>query len=114
MSIFFNSSFTVSHFVLLRYETNGLLDTTFGIDGRVITNLSDKLDKITSILIQNDGKILASGTTSDDSNYSDFSIVRYNPDGTLDLSFGNNGIIFCAILLLFPNLFSIIFASSIC
>lgn len=88
----FNSSFTISHFVLVRYNTNGLLDTTFGIDGRVITNLSDKLDKITSIVIQNDGKILASGTTSDDSNYSDFSIVRYNSDGTLDPSFGNNGI----------------------
>jgi uncharacterized delta-60 repeat protein len=88
----FNSSFTISHFVLVRYNTNGLLDTTFGIDGRVITNLSDKLDKITSIVIQNDGKILASGTTSDDSNFSDFSIVRYNSDGTLDPSFGNNGI----------------------
>ena len=88
----FNSSFTVSHFVLLRYDTNGLLDTSFGIDGRVITNLSDKLDKITSVLIQNDGKILALGTTSDNSNYSDFSIVRYNSDGTLDSSFGNNGI----------------------
>ena len=88
----FNSSFTISHFVLVRYNTNGLLDTTFGIDGRVITNLSDKLDKITSIVIQNDGKIIASGTTSDDSNYSDFSIVRYNSDGTLDPIFGNNGI----------------------
>jgi uncharacterized delta-60 repeat protein len=88
----FNSSFTISHFVLVRYDTNGLLDTTFGIDGRVITNLTDKLDKITSIIIQSDGKILASGTTSNDSNYSDFSIVRYNPDGTLDPSFGNNGI----------------------
>jgi uncharacterized delta-60 repeat protein len=88
----FNSGFTISHFVLVRYDTNGILDRTFGIDGRVITNLSNKLDKITSIIIQNDGKILASGTTSDDLNYSDFSIVRYNSNGTLDTSFGNNGI----------------------
>jgi uncharacterized delta-60 repeat protein len=87
----FNSDFTISHFVLVRYDTNGLLDTTFGIEGRVITNLSDKLDKITSVIIQNDGKIIASGTTSDDLNFSDFSIVRYNSDGTLDTSFGNNG-----------------------
>ena len=88
----FNTGFTISHFVMVRYDTNGLLDTTFGNDGRVITNLSDKLDKITSLIIQNDGKIIASGTTSDDLNYSDFSIVRYNADGTLDISFGNNGI----------------------
>ena len=88
----FNSIFTVSHFVLVRYDTNGLLDRTFGIDGRVITSISNKIDKITSIIIQNDGKIIASGTTSDDLNYSDISIVRYNPDGTLDASFGNNGI----------------------
>ena len=88
----YNSSISISRFVLVRYDSNGILDTSFGIDGRVITNISDKFDRITSIIIQNDDKIIASGTTSDDANYSDFSIARYNPDGTLDSSFGNNGI----------------------
>ena len=93
----YNSSVSISRFVLVRYHSNGILDTSFGIDGRVITNISDKLDRIASILIQNDGKIIASGATSDDATYSDFAMVRYNSDGTLDTSFGNNGVVVTSI-----------------
>jgi len=89
----YNSSVSISRFVLVRYDSNGILDTSFGIDGRVITNISDKLDRIASILIQNDGKIIASGATSDDTTFSDFAMVRYNSDGTLDTNFGNNGVV---------------------
>jgi uncharacterized delta-60 repeat protein len=89
----YNSSISISRFVLVRYDSNGILDTSFGIDGRVITNISDKLDRIASVIIQNDGKIIASGATSDDATYSDFAMVRYNFNGTLDTSFGNNGVV---------------------
>ena len=93
----YNSSASFSRFVLVRYDSNGILDSSFGIDGRVITNISNKLDRITSIIIQNDGKIIASGTTSDDATYSDFALVRYNSDGTLDINFGANGIVVSSI-----------------
>lgn len=93
----YNSSISISRFVLVRYDSNGILDTSFGIDGRVITNISDKLDRIASILIQSDGKIIASGATSDDATYSDFAMVRYNSDGTLDANFGNNGVVVTSI-----------------
>jgi uncharacterized delta-60 repeat protein len=47
----------------------------------------------TSILIQPDGKIVVGGNTigSGASNNSDFDLVRYNPDGTFDESFGSGG-----------------------
>ena len=93
----YNSSVSISRFVLVRYDSNGILDTSFGIDGRVITNISDKLDRIASVIIQNDGKIIASGATSDDATYSDFAMVRYNSNGTLDTSFGNNGVVVTSI-----------------
>ena len=89
----YNSSISISRFVLVRFDSNGILDTSFGIDGRVITNISDKLDRIASVIIQNDGKIIASGATSDDTTFSDFAMVRYNSDGTLDTNFGNNGVV---------------------
>ena len=87
----YDPTFSISHFVLLRFDSNGVLDTTFGTDGRVVTNFSDKLDRMTSLIVQNDGKIIASGSTSDDINFSDFALARYNSDGSVDLSFGNNG-----------------------
>lgn len=87
----YNATFSISHFVLLRFGSNGILDTTFGTNGRVVTNLSENLDRMTSLILQNDGKIMASGSTSDDSTYSDFAMVRYNSDGSEDSSFGNNG-----------------------
>ena len=93
----YNSSISISRFVLVRYDSNGILDTSFGIDGRVITNISDKLDRISSVIIQNDGKIIASGATSDDVTYSDFAMVRYNSNGTLDTNFGNNGVVVTSI-----------------
>jgi len=87
----YNPTFSISHFVLLRFDSNGVLDTAFGTDGRVVTNFSDKLDRMTSLIVQSDGKIIASGSTSDDLNYSDFALARYNSDGSDDLIFGNNG-----------------------
>ena len=93
----YNSSVSISRFVLVRYHSNGILDTSFGIDGRVITNISDKLDRISSLIIQNDGKIIASGATSDDATYSDFAMVRYNSNGTLDTNFGDNGVVVTSI-----------------
>lgn len=87
----YNPTFSISHFVLLRFDSNGVLDGTFGTDGRVVTNFSDKLDRMTSLIVQSDDKIIASGATSDDISYSDFAMARYNSDGSEDLGFGNNG-----------------------
>ncbi len=80
-------------FAMTRYNTDGSLDATFGVDGWVKTKLSGEYDRINAIAVQPDGKIIAAGyadiTISD--SYGDFAAVRYNPDGTLDTTFSGDG-----------------------
>ena len=80
-------------FTLARYNTNGDLDTTFGTDGIVITKIGTLDDYITSLAIQSNGEIVAAGYTYNGNDY-DFALARYFPNGALDNSFGNkNGIV---------------------
>ncbi|MBF0627100.1 MAG: DUF4347 domain-containing protein [Magnetococcales bacterium] len=77
-------------FAIVRYNTNGSLDTTFDSDGKLTTDLGGRNDYGTSIAVQTDGKILVAGYTYNGRN-NDFAIVRYNVDGTLDATFGSAG-----------------------
>jgi uncharacterized delta-60 repeat protein len=74
-------------FALVRYNLDGSLDTSFSGDGKLTTALSSFDDEGYSITLQADGKILVAGTSRNGSN-NDFALVRYNPDGSLDASFG--------------------------
>ena len=80
-------------FSLARYNQNGTLDTTFGVSGVVTTVIGSNNDQINSIAVQDDGKIVAAGSYNLSSALSDFATVRYNTDGSLDSTFGNNGIV---------------------
>lgn len=78
--------------VLVRLAENGSLDSSFDGDGIVITQLSSDQDAANTVVRQPaDGKILVGGVTM-------FMpmvflvVARYNTDGSLDSSFGNNGI----------------------
>lgn len=73
--------------VLTRYKSNGVRDSTFGIDGFVTSPLREKL--IGDVEILPDGKIvvLTDG----------FSVGRYHPDGRPDSTFNDDG---------FNNIFS--------
>lgn len=77
--------------VLVRYHANGALDTFFGAGGRVITNVSGT-DRGTCLAIQNDGKILVGGT-NDIGASPDFTILRFNKDGSPDTTFSGDGLI---------------------
>lgn len=73
----------------------GDLDPTFGGDGTVFTRISSQgnTDILEDLALQSDGKILAvAGVHGDDSQSTDFGVVRYLPDGTLDPSFGSGGV----------------------
>jgi uncharacterized delta-60 repeat protein len=72
------------------FAQDGLLDTTFGINGIVITDILSNDDFTYSVISQNEDKILVLGESSN-SNSDNFCILRYNSDGTLDQTFGNNG-----------------------
>jgi uncharacterized delta-60 repeat protein len=81
-------------FALVRYNTDGSLDTTFGSGGKVTTPVGSIEDVASALGIQSDGRIVAAGYSykSDGNNY-DFALVRYNTDGSLDTTFGTNGIV---------------------
>jgi uncharacterized delta-60 repeat protein len=74
-------------FVLLRYNSDGSLDSSFGSGGKVVTDLGSDRDEADSLVIQADGKIVVAGSTGSGSG-SDFAVARYNSDGSLDTSFG--------------------------
>ncbi len=75
---------------LVRYNPNGLLDTTFDMDGKVTTAVGSSDNYASSVAIQPDGKIVAAGGSSNGSN-KDFALVRYNVDGSLDTNFDTDG-----------------------
>lgn len=76
---------------LARYLPDGTLDNTFSFDGKVVTSVGNADDYGLDMLLQNDNKILVGGFADDNTLSHDFSILRYNNDGTLDVNFGNNG-----------------------
>jgi uncharacterized delta-60 repeat protein len=78
-------------FVLVRYNSNGSLDGSFGINGIVKSIIGNTEAIGRSAAIQADGKILVTGEAGGWP--SDFETIRYNPDGTPDNSFGIGGVV---------------------
>ncbi len=77
-------------FALVRYNANGSLDADFDGDGVVTTAVGTAADVATSVLPQDDGKILVAGRSSVGGTF-DFAVVRYNANGSLDTSFDGDG-----------------------
>jgi uncharacterized delta-60 repeat protein len=77
-------------FSLSRFNSNGPLDTTFGSGGRVTTDLGARFEGARSVVVQPDGKIVTGGFATVGL-FANFALVRYNSDGSLDLSFGTGG-----------------------
>lgn len=73
---------------VVRYNSNGSLDTAFGNGGKVTTHLRDSSNSASSLVLQPDGKIVIAGATGA---IPDIAVVRYNPNGSLDSTFGSNG-----------------------
>jgi len=78
---------------IARFNADGSLDTSFGNNGIVETPVGSDNAEINTLLIQNDGKILVGGTDADQG---EFLLARYNADGSLDSSFGSDGIVITA------------------
>lgn len=85
-----SSTGTIDQFALIRYNTDGTLDNTYGSAGIVLTNVSMGNDVIRGLALQTDGKIVAVGYAGVDNEY--MATARYNTDGTLDNTFATNGI----------------------
>jgi uncharacterized delta-60 repeat protein len=73
---------------------DGTADSTFANDGVVLDGISEVCDLFFDLLVQEDGRILVTGTFTPDLMIgSDLAVLRYLPDGSRDPSFGDNGVI---------------------
>lgn len=72
---------------LVRYNTDGTLDSTFGTAGVVINDFGGD-EEWSGLAVLKSGKILASGFTGATVDTTDFLLARFNSDGTLDTTFG--------------------------
>lgn len=77
---------------IVRYNSNGSLDNSFGSNGIINVDFNGKNDAASSIVLQSDGKIIVVGSAQNSSNNnSDIAVIRLNSNGTLDNSFAING-----------------------
>ncbi|HMG14500.1 MAG TPA: T9SS type A sorting domain-containing protein [Saprospiraceae bacterium] len=87
-----------THILMVRFNPVGIVDSSFGIDGIVETDFLEQDESPYRIALQADKKILlVDGVTNVEGR--DFGLVRYNEDGKLDKTFGNNGIVVTDFLL---------------
>ncbi len=89
----FSYNGTDNDFALVRYNSDGSLDTSFGGTGKVTTAIGGSTDQAHGLALQADGKIVVAGESEGDTANPGFDIAlaRYNSDGTLDPSFGGDG-----------------------
>lgn len=73
---------------LVRYNQNGSLDASFGTGGIATVDISPGDDSVGSAAIQPDGKIVVVGPVG-----ASIFLARFNQDGSLDATFGTNGIV---------------------
>ena len=76
-------------FITLRFNTNGTLDSSFGTNGLVLTTFgSSGHHEARAASLQADGKIVLAGMAFSE----DIGVARLKPDGSLDSTFGTNGV----------------------
>ncbi|MRD49150.1 hypothetical protein GHT07_17885 [Caenimonas koreensis DSM 17982] len=82
-------------FAIARYNADGSLDTTFDGDGKVTTIVTTRSDVLYSVVALPTGKVLVAGfsttTANGSGSFRDFTLARYNADGSLDATFNGDG-----------------------
>ncbi|MBC7774840.1 MAG: T9SS type A sorting domain-containing protein [Phycisphaerae bacterium] len=78
---------------MARLWPDGAPDSTFGFNGQVVMPIGSYYNVASDVKIQDDGKIIVCGSASDVSSDADFFLIRLLPDGSLDPTFGQNGVV---------------------
>ena len=84
------------NFSLLRFNPDGTLDSDFNNDGTVITSLSAGDDEALALGLLSDGRIVAAGYAHNGRDR-DLAMVCYRPDGQLDRTLGDEGVVLTSI-----------------
>jgi len=80
------------HFGIARYDSTGIIDNTFGTNGKVLTSIMGlTYAAATCVIVRPDGKIIAGGGSSNGNAPNCFALAQYNVDGSLDNTFGTGG-----------------------
>jgi len=94
----FTESGNTHKVALMRINPNGSPDSTFNAfvrpgSGQVITDFfgGASVSEARTVAIQPDSKIVVAGTARKSGKNYDFALARYNPDGSLDATFGTGG-----------------------
>ncbi|HXQ73757.1 MAG TPA: hypothetical protein VN844_24865, partial [Pyrinomonadaceae bacterium] len=82
-------------FAVARYNSDGSLDSSFGIGGESSVPFADSAtEQANALVLAPDGKIIVSGAAFKTfATPPDFAVRRYNSDGSIDTSFGTGGAI---------------------
>lgn len=82
-----------ANFYVVRYNSNGSIDTTFATNGFLNFDMSGGLyyDEAQTVKIQPDGKILVGGIVGSISNRYYLGVLRLNTNGSIDTTFGTQG-----------------------
>jgi uncharacterized delta-60 repeat protein len=82
---------TFTAFVLARFNPDGTPDATFDTDGLVTTDIGGDFaqEEALGVAVQPDGRIVVAGYTDGD----EVTLARYDDDGSLDATFGTDGIV---------------------
>src|SRR5262249_34870090 len=87
-------------FTLVRYNSDGSRDNSFGSNGVVSTDFSRRNERAQAVALQPDGKIVvagSSGVMTPNGYDSRVALARYLPSGALDRSFGKQGTVLTSI-----------------
>jgi uncharacterized delta-60 repeat protein len=79
-------------FVVARYNPDGTVDDSFGVDGEVTTHIGAIADEAYAVALQPDGKIVVAGQSYDSGGY-DFALARYDSEGVPDDTFDGDGVV---------------------
>ncbi len=82
-----------------RYTSDGSIDENFGVNGKVIIRQIQGVTTFSTktIIVQPDNKILVLGYFAPGKFYSHVGMIRLNPNGLFDSSFGTNGFVLTSI-----------------
>jgi len=82
---------------IIRFNSDGSVDTEFGTDGLVKTDIAtDRDDHAYAMYLLADGRFLVGGNRWNGYDW-DMALLRYNADGSLDNTFSGNGMLTIAI-----------------
>ena len=80
-------------FLVMRLDSNGTPDATFGTGGIVRTAVGTGEDIANAMVLQPDGHVVAAGSSVATDGRRDFALARYTNSGALDATFGAGGLV---------------------